>query len=64
MMKCKNIIESKTCLLCEREKSERGLTILGNYICNKCVDEITNLSICDNKYEVIKSKLRGILINR
>ena len=60
-MECKGIIKDKVCLICGSDKRSEGVTIIGNYICNECIDEITTLGVKDEIYEYIKNKLKGIL---
>ena len=60
-MKYKEIIKNKSCLICGTENSSRGITIMSNYICNDCIEDITVLNVKDENYEVVKNKLKGIL---
>ncbi len=60
-MKYKDIIKNKSCLICKSEDSSRGITIMNNYICDNCIEDITMLNVRDEKYEVVRNKLKGIL---
>ena len=55
--------DSKKCLICEKENLNTGITILGNFICEKCISDINRLTVDDEKYDLIKDKLKGILTN-
>lgn len=65
-IKNKNIIESKNkiCGVCDNCTEENGITILGTFICNECIDNITNTDVTDRSYYKLKEKIKKILINK
>lgn len=63
MLKPKNIVKNKKCLLCENAVEGTGITIMGNFICESCITEINKVDVNDERYDEIKNKLKGILID-
>lgn len=60
MINCKEI-EKKTCVLCGNNSINDGIIIMKKFFCENCVSEITQIDVNDEKYEIIKARLKSVL---
>ncbi|WMM24409.1 sigma factor G inhibitor Gin [Tissierella sp. MB52-C2] len=47
------------CIICGNEKT--GITLLRQTVCKDCIDEIVNVSIFDENYDLYKNFIRILL---
>lgn len=47
------------CIMCGNEES--GIKLFNQIICKECIEEITNISVFDEKYDLYKNFIRILL---
>ena len=51
--------ESKTCIVCERERKE-GIMIVNAFICESCESEMVRTEVEDERYPHFVSRMRQL----
>lgn len=54
------INEEKNCKICGEHYNNDGIIVMKNFICQKCVQDIVCMEVNDERYEVIKEKVKSI----
>lgn len=54
--------DKKYCIICGKEYKEDGIHIMHNFICEKCVQEMTLIDVTDKKYDIIREKFKKSLV--
>lgn len=51
------------CIICEKDYCQSGIQIMNNFICEKCVQEMTMISSDNERYDYIKNKIKKAIVS-
>lgn len=54
----------KVCTICGNENKNKGIEIMGSFICEECVQMINLVDVNDIKYEIIKNKIKKSITSK